>query len=98
MAAIPDNYTLTATGDYDAGGLFPGKEYLIILGTSDKAGSAVKTQFPVGAAGAFVDVDDNLFMADNPMSRRFIAPASTVRITVITYSSPIKVGIIPVTR
>lgn len=93
MAAIPEDYTLTATGDYDVP-LAASLPYLVTMGTSNAAGSAATISFPIGAAGAYVAVDDNGFLGSDPMSRRFVAPANTMRITVGTYTTPIKVSVL----
>lgn len=98
MADIPANYTIPGTGDYDVSNLEPGSEYVVALATSDPSTSEASILFPIGVGGAFVDVDDNTFFLSGPMSRRFVSPASSIRISVTAFADDIQVTIREVIR
>lgn len=95
MAAIPENYTITESGDYDIPGLKTSNRYLICAKTEDKSGANLKIQFPIGVDGAFVDCDNGSLLADTEVSEaRIYAPETTMRLSVSEIVEPIKITII----
>lgn len=97
MAAIPSNYLIEEAGDYDVSDLVPGRAYVVALATSDPSTSEASVLFPIGIDGAFVGVDDNTFLATDPMSRRFVSPTGTMRISVTTFGEDIQVTVREIT-
>lgn len=98
MPVIPSTYLIETTGDYDVPGLEPGSEYVLTLATADPSTCAATVLFPIGPGGVLSSVDDNSFLGTNPVSRRFVSPASSMQISVTSASDFIQVNLREVIR
>lgn len=92
MAKLPPNHIITSAGTYDLPNLIPGREYLLTL---RGAGSATLS-FNDGPGDAFVAVKDGEMLGTKPAEARLIPPSSTLRISVSSVTSNIRVNLLPI--